>query len=56
MLNVIKWGRDGITIEADQRRVRDILQDLEMEHANHAATPCTVDKKEDNARSDGSKG
>ena len=44
-----------------QRRVREILKvlnlkDLELEQANHAATPCIVDKKEeDNARSDGSK-
>ena len=53
---VIKWGRDGITIEADQRHVRKMLKDLELEQANHAATPCNMDKKEDNARSDGSKG
>ena len=53
---VIKWGRDGITIEADQRLVREILKDLELEQANHAATPCDMDKKEDNKRSDGSKG
>ena len=26
----IKWGRDGITIEADQRHVRDILKDPEL--------------------------
>ena len=53
---VINWSRDGITIEADQRHVRDTLEDLELEQGNHAATPRTVDKKEDNARSDGSKG
>ena len=43
-------------IEADQKHVRDKLEDLELEQANHAATPRTVDKKEGNARSDGSKG
>ena len=57
MNRVINWGRDGITIEADQRHVREILMDLDLERANLTATPCTVDKKkEDNARSDGSKG
>ena len=41
MLNrVIKWSRDGITIEADQRHVREmLLKDLEWEQANHAAIP-----------------
>ena len=54
---VIRWGRDGITIEADQRHVREILNDHELEQANPAATPCTVDKKNENtARSDGSNG
>ena len=43
---VIKWGRDGITIEADQRHVRKMLKDLELEQANHAATPCNMDKKD----------
>ena len=53
---VIKWGCEGITIEADQRHVREIWTDLELEQANHAATPCTVHKKnENNAGSDGSK-
>ena len=28
---VTKWGRDGITIEADQRHVTEILKDLELE-------------------------
>ena len=32
---VIKWGREGITIEADQRHVREMLKDLELEPANH---------------------
>ena len=35
---VIKCGRDGI--EADQRHGREILKDLELDQANHAATPC----------------
>ena len=36
---------------------REIVKDHELEQANHAATPCNMDKKkENNARSDGSKG
>ena len=31
---VIKWDRDGMTIEADQRHVREILKNLELEQAN----------------------
>ena len=51
----MKCGRDGLTIEADQRHVREV-SDLRLERANHTATPCTVErKKEDNARSDESK-
>ena len=50
---VIKCGRDGISIEADQRHVREILKDFDLEQANHAATSCNMDKKnENNARSD----
>ena len=45
---VIKGGRDGITIEVDQRQVKEILKDLDLEQANHAATPRNVDKKNDN--------
>ena len=53
---VIEWGRDGITMEADQRHVKEMLKDLELEHANHSATPCAGERKnEGNARSDGSK-
>ena len=53
---VIEWGRDGITIEAVQRHVREILKDLELEQANHSATPCAVARKnEGNGRSDESK-
>ena len=47
---VIEWDRDGITIEADQRHVREIMKGLELERANHSATPCDV------ARRDESKG
>ena len=40
----------------DQRHVREILMDLELERANHAATPRNMDKKkEDDARRAGSK-
>ena len=41
---VIEWGRDGITIEADQKHVRDLLKDLELKRANHSATPCAVEQ------------
>ena len=42
---------------ADQKHVREILKDLDLEQTNHAATPCNMDKKNENsARSDGSKG
>ena len=38
------------------RYVREILEDLELERADHSATPCVVERKnEDNARSDESK-
>ena len=53
----IDWIRDGITIEANQRHVREILKGLELERANHSAAPCVVERKdEDGARKDGSKG
>ena len=42
---VIKWSRDGTTIEADHRHVWEMLKNLELEQANHAATPCNADKK-----------
>ena len=38
----VDWDRDGITIEADQRDVRETLKDLEWERANHSATPCAA--------------
>ena len=54
---VIEWDRDGITAEADQRHVREILKDLELERANHSATPCVVERKDEGgARRDESKG
>ena len=54
---VIEWGRDGITIEADQIHVREILKDLELERANHYATPCVVERKNEGIRrSDEGKG
>ena len=58
MLNrVIEWDRDGITIEADQRHVREILKDLELEPANQSATPCAVERRDERAaRNDRSKG
>ena len=42
---VIEWNRDGVSIEADQRHIRDILKGLELERANRSATPCAVKKK-----------
>ena len=54
---VIEWNRDGITIEADQKHVREILKGLELERATHSATPCVVERKdEDGARKNGSTG
>ena len=47
---VIEWNRNGITTDADQRHVREIMNGLELERANHSATPCDV------ARRDESKG
>ena len=50
IIRVTEWDRDGITIEADQRHVRETMKRLELEQANHSATPCAV------ARRDESKG
>ena len=36
---VVEWDLDGITFEADQRHVREILKDLDLERASHSATP-----------------
>ena len=47
MNSVIAWNRDGITIEADQRHVREILKGLELERANHSATPCAMERKDE---------
>ena len=33
LYRVIAWNRDGITIEADQRHVREILNGFELERA-----------------------
>ena len=44
---VIAWNRDGITSEADQRHVREILKGLELERANHSATPCATERKDE---------
>ena len=41
---VIEWDRDGITIEADQRHDRERMKSLELERANHSATPCAVER------------
>ena len=35
---VNEWDRDGITIEADQRHIREIIKGLELEQAKHSAT------------------
>ena len=44
---VIEWERDGITIEADQRHFREIVKGLGLERANHSATPCAVERREE---------
>ena len=44
---VIEWDRDGITIQADQRHVREIMKGLELERANHFATPCAVERRDE---------
>ena len=38
LIRVIEWNRDGITIEADQRHVSEMLKGLELERANRSAT------------------
>ena len=43
---LIEWDRHGITIEADQRHVREMLKGLELERANQSATPCAMEKDE----------
>ena len=54
---VIDWCRDGITIEANHRHVRDLLKGLELERANRSVAPCAAEMKNDgNARSDEGKG
>ena len=44
---VIEWNRDCITIETDQRHVREILKGLELERANRSPTPCAVKRKDE---------
>ena len=44
---VIEWDRDGMTIEADQRHVREMIKGLELERANHSATPCDVERRDE---------
>ena len=41
------WNHDGITIEADQRHVREILKHLELVRASHSATPCAVEREDE---------
>ena len=36
-----------MTIEADERHVREMLKDLDLEHANPAATPCNQCEQEE---------
>ena len=42
---VIKWGRKGTTIEVDHRHVREKSKDLDLERANHAATPYVLEEE-----------
>ena len=44
---VIEGDRDGITIEADQRHVRETLKGLELERANQSAIPCAVERRDE---------
>ena len=56
-LKSIESCRDGITIEADQRHVSEILKGLGLERSNHRATPRAVEgKNAGNARRDESEG
>ena len=50
---VIEWDRDGITIEPDQRHVREILKGLELERANHSTTLCTMEGKDESGAEKG---
>ena len=43
---VIERDRDGITLEAPQRHVREIMKGLDLERANHSATPCAVERRD----------
>ena len=44
---VVEWDRDGITIETDQRPVREIMSGLELERSSHSATPCAVERRDE---------
>ena len=44
---VIEWDRDGITIQADQRHVREIMKGLELQRASHSATPCAMEWRDE---------
>ena len=44
---VIEWNRDGITKEADQRHVRELLKGLDLERAKRSTTPCAVDRRDE---------
>ena len=52
----IEWNRGGITIEADQRRVREILKGLELQRANRSSTPCAVELRDLKARESSRRG
>ena len=47
MNRVIERNHDGITIEADQRHVREILKHLELVRGSHSATPCAVEREDE---------
>ena len=42
---VIKWERDGITIEEVHRHVRERFHDLSLEQANPVMTPLCCGKE-----------
>ena len=44
---VNEWNRDGITTEADERHERQIMKGLELERANHSATSCAVERRDE---------
>ena len=40
----VRWGSDGLELEADPRHVADVLEALGLERANLAATPAVSEK------------